>query len=311
MKKWILSVTAAATIFGLAACNANNGTQSDVIVETSNGNITQDELYKSLKEQYGEMVLYQMVIKEILESKYTVTDEEVEAELKKLKEQYGEQFQMYLASSGIKDEEAFKDTLRLQLIQDKALLDYIEIPEEDIKKKYDELKPELEASHILIKDEATAKEVLQKVKNGEDFAELAKEYSEDPGSAQNGGYLGYFGPGFMTKPFEDAAYALEVGEISDLVKSEFGYHIIKLTDKKEVEPYEELKDDLRKQLVQEKAQQDPTAVQEKINNELRNANIDIKDEDFKDMFDFINDSKEAQDKDAEPSAEEEEENAEK
>ncbi len=295
MKKWILSITAAATIVGLAGCSGNSDDKSNVVVETSAGNITEDALFQKLKDQYGEMVLYEMVLTKVLEEKYPVSDKEVDAELAKLKEQYGDQFQMFLAQNGVQDENAFKDTLRLQLIQDKALSAYIEIPDSELKKKYDEMKPELKASHILIKDEKTAKDVLQKVKAGEDFAKLAEEYSEDPGSAANGGDLGYFGTGVMTKPFEDAAYSLKVGEISDLVKSEFGYHIIKLTDKKEVKPFDEMKNDIRKQLIQEKAQQDPTGVQEKIKKELQDAKIDVKDKDLKGIFDFINEKTPAAD----------------
>ncbi|HHY74447.1 MAG TPA: peptidylprolyl isomerase PrsA [Bacillus bacterium] len=290
MKKWILSATAAVTIFGLAACSGNTGS-SNVIAETKAGNITQDELYNELKQQYGRNVLYKLALEKVLGEKYPVTDKEVDAELAKLKEQYGDQFQMFLASNGVQDEKAFKDTLRLQLIQDKALVNYFEIPEDEMKKKYDEMKPEIKASHILIKDEKTAKDVLQKVKHEEDFAKLAKEYSEDPGSAAKGGDLGYFGTGFMMKPFEDAAYALNIGEVSDLVKTDFGYHIIKLTDKKALKPFDEMKDEIRKELAQEKAQEDPTVVQEKIKNELKEANIKVKDADLKGTFDFINGEK--------------------
>ncbi|HHW39292.1 MAG TPA: peptidylprolyl isomerase PrsA [Bacillales bacterium] len=296
MRKWILSMTAAVVLVGLAGCSGNNDNKSNIVAETAAGNITEDELFQKLKDQYGEMVLYGMVLTKVLEEKYPVTDKEVDAELVKLKEQYGDQFQMFLASNGIQDEKAFKDTLRLQLIQDKAFSAYIEIPESELKQKYDEMKPELKASHILIKDEKTAKDVLQKVNAGEDFAKLAEEYSEDPGSAANGGDLGYFGEGAMTKPFEDAAYALKVGEISDLVKSTFGYHIIKLTDKKEVKPFDEMKDEIRKQLIQEKAQEDPTAVQEKIKKDLQDAKVDVKDKDLKGIFDFINEEAPSDDK---------------
>ena len=78
----------------------------------------------------------------------------------------------------------------------------------------------------------TAKEIKEKLNSGEDFAALAKQYSEDPGSKRKGGELSEFGPGMMVKEFEDAAYKLEVGQLSEPVKSSFGYHIIKLTDKK-------------------------------------------------------------------------------
>ncbi|MCX7879705.1 MAG: peptidylprolyl isomerase [Ignavibacteria bacterium] len=98
------------------------------------------------------------------------------------------------------------------------------------------------ASHILIefgnnKDSAltSAKSILKKAKAGEDFANLAKIYSQDRGSAMNGGDLGYFGKGMMVKPFEDACFAAKPGEIVGPVESQFGYHIIKVWDKKSEE----------------------------------------------------------------------------
>jgi len=97
----------------------------------------------------------------------------------------------------------------------------------------------VKASHILIefgnnKDSAlkVAKDILKRAKSGEDFASLAKTYSEDKGSAINGGSLGYFGKGMMVKPFEDACFAAKVGEIVGPVETQFGYHIIKVEDKK-------------------------------------------------------------------------------
>jgi len=89
---------------------------------------------------------------------------------------------------------------------------------------------EVEASHILVEDEKLAGEILDKLKGGADFAEMAKEHSID-GSAAQGGSLGTFGKGVMVPEFENAAFALKPGEISDLVKSKFGYHIIKVTAK--------------------------------------------------------------------------------
>ncbi len=89
---------------------------------------------------------------------------------------------------------------------------------------------EVEASHILVEDEKLAGEILDKLKGGADFAEMAKEHSID-GSAAQGGSLGTFGKGVMVPESENAAFALKPGEISDLVKSKFGYHIIKVTGK--------------------------------------------------------------------------------
>ena len=126
----------------------------------------------------------------------------------------------------------------------------LELSEEQIRHYYEDYidtfkeNKQVRARHILFKaaegapeeeaDEVRnrALEVLKKAREGEDFAELAKKYSEDP-AAEHGGDLGYFSENQMVKPFEEAAFALEKGEISDLVRTSFGYHIIKVEDVKE------------------------------------------------------------------------------
>lgn len=136
------------------------------------------------------------------------------------------------------------------------------VKDDDAKKFYDDqvkaLKPEEEvnARHILVKDEAKAKEIADKLAKGGDFAALAKENSEDPGSKDNGGDLGYFGHGQMVPEFEKAAFALEKGKISAPVKSNFGFHIIKLEDKRmrQPPPFDGLKDRIVNTLLQKKAQ---------------------------------------------------------
>jgi len=85
----------------------------------------------------------------------------------------------------------------------------------------------IKCSHILVKKQSEAFAILERLKNGEKFGKLAKELSIDSGSAKRDGSLGYFGRGKMVKPFEEAAFKLEVGKISEPIKSEFGYHIIK------------------------------------------------------------------------------------
>ena len=85
----------------------------------------------------------------------------------------------------------------------------------------------IKCSHILVQKQSQAIEIHKRLKGGEKFGKLAKELSTDSGSAKKDGNLGYFTKGMMVKPFEDAAFKLQVGETSEPVKSEFGYHIIK------------------------------------------------------------------------------------
>jgi tetratricopeptide (TPR) repeat protein len=115
---------------------------------------------------------------------------------------------------------------------------------------------EVRASHILVDDEETANEVLDRLNNGADFAELAKEYSTCP-SAEGGGDLDWFTRGRMVAEFEEAAFALQVGEMSGIVKTEFGYHIIKVTDRKEAHTptLDEIKDQVRDDYIQEVAEE--------------------------------------------------------
>lgn len=85
---------------------------------------------------------------------------------------------------------------------------------------------QIRCAHILVKNETTAKEVLDKINKGESFAKLAEAYSLD-GSRKRGGDLGFFGKGMMVKEFENASFALQKGQVSGIVKTQFGYHIIK------------------------------------------------------------------------------------
>jgi len=158
---------------------------------------------------------------------------------------------------------------RVEYFRDKILLDDLMLKEgakadtpEARKKLYDEtvskLAPETElhARHILVADEATAKQVAERAKKGEDFLALSKEFSKDPGSAADGGDLGWFTKDKMVKEFSDAAFKLEPGQISDPVKSQFGWHIIKVEEKrtKPVPQFTEVQDQIGNYLTQ-RAQQ--------------------------------------------------------
>ncbi|MBO8156178.1 MAG: peptidylprolyl isomerase [Bacillaceae bacterium] len=286
MKKIILAMAAVLTFAVLSACNDNTeeGANGETVVETEAGNITKEEFYQELKDRFGEDLLREMIVKKVLENKYDVSEEEIDEELNQIKEQFGDQFELALAQNGFKHEEELRDAIRFNKLQEQAAIEDIEISDEDLQQYYERMKREIKASHILVQDEETAKEVLDKLNNGEDFAKLAEEYSTGPSAAQ-GGDLGFFGPGDMTKPFEDAAYALKVGEVSEPVQTEFGWHVIKLTDERDAEgvgSYEEEKENIRRQLARN--QIDQQQAQDKINQIIEDANIDIKIEEFKDMF---------------------------
>jgi foldase protein PrsA len=276
MKKWTIALATAASVLALSACN-NGG--SEVIVETKVGNITKDELYNTMKERFGKDVIRDLVTEKVLSKKYKVSDKEIDKEVENLKEMYGTQYDLAVQQNG---EQAIRDMVKLDLLRQKAAMEDIKVSEKELKKYYDEYKPKIRASHILVKDEKTAKEIKAKLDKGEDFAKLAKEYSQDPGSAQKGGDLGWFGPGKMVKAFEDAAYSLKVGEISQPVKTEFGYHIIKVTDKEKKKSYEQMKDEIEFEV--KKSKLDSTKVESKVAKLIKEADVKVKDNDLKGVF---------------------------
>jgi peptidyl-prolyl cis-trans isomerase C len=131
------------------------------------------------------------------------------------------------------------------------------VTEAQAKAAYDEQvaklapEPEVRARHILVKTEQEAKDIIKQLKGGADFTELAKKSSDGP-SAQTGGDLGYFSRGQMVKPFEDVAFSLKPGQISDPIQTEFGWHVIKVEDRRNrpLPSFDEVKDQLMASLVQ-------------------------------------------------------------
>jgi len=163
------------------------------------------------------------------------------------------------------------------------------VSDADARKIYDDqvklLKPEEEVSarHILVETEEQAKELKAKLDKGADFAQLAKENSKDPGSKDDGGNLGYFGHGQMVPQFEEVVFKLKKGEVSDPVKTQFGWHLVKLEDSRTKQPpaFEIVKDRIAQSLLLQKAQK--TAM------ELRaNAKIEIVDPEIKKSIDERN-----------------------
>jgi len=177
-----------------------------------------------------------------------------------------------------------KRKIRYLLIDVDALRGKIVVPEADVARAYNDnieqysTPEQVRASHILFKTEgkddaavkAKAEEVLKQAKSGADFAELAKKYSEDESSAKNGGDLDYFGKGRMVPEFDQVAFSLQPGQISDLVKSQFGYHIIKVVDKKAAttKTLAEVRQQITDQLAYERAQAQAADLAQKLQKEI-------------------------------------------
>jgi peptidyl-prolyl cis-trans isomerase C len=159
---------------------------------------------------------------------------------------------------------------RMQYWRRRALREYYfeaelknSVSEAEAKKFYDQqvssakAQEEVRARHILVETEAQAKELQDRLGKGEDFVALAKTHSKDPGSKDDGGDLGYFGKGQMVPVFEETAFALKAGQVSSPVKSQFGWHIVKVEDRRQrgAPPFDAIKDRLIASMVHRKAQE--------------------------------------------------------
>jgi peptidyl-prolyl cis-trans isomerase C len=220
-----------------------------------------------------------------------IDDAALKARMKKIKDRFPseEDFKNALSRANLNE-----DSLKSQIGRQLAIQSFIDedlaaettVSAKETREYYDNnpdrfRQPEkLRASHILIKVESAAdetqkaearkklEEVQQKLEDGASFADLAREYSEGPSNSK-GGDLGFFARGQMVPPFEEAAFAMEPGQVSDIVQTRFGYHLIKVVDKRPESKlaYAEVKDKLQNQLRQKKVQEEVTAHVEELKSE--------------------------------------------
>ncbi|WML56632.1 peptidylprolyl isomerase [Neobacillus sp. PS2-9] len=279
MKKLILTGLIISAL-GLSACTSSNST----VVKSDAGNISQDELYQAMKSKYGTQTLQQLLVEKVLSKEYSVSKSDIDAEVKKSKEQLGDQFLPTLQQYGYKTEDDFRKSVKLNLLEKKAVHKTVKVTDKELQDAYAAYKPDIQARHILVEDEKTANDIEAKLKKGEKFEDLAKQSSKDTASATKGGDLGWFGSGVMDPDFEKAAFALKQNEISAPVKTQFGYHIIQVTGIKEKQSFDKMKDTMTDQVKDSKVTQD--MIMKVLKAEFKKANIKISDKDLKSAAEF-------------------------
>ncbi len=248
--------------------------------------ISRDKLYEAMYEQGGRETLDQVITVMLIEQEgkkrgVVISDNEIKDEITKMVDENfdGERelFDETLEQHGI-DLKTIEQNFRVDLVVRKIAAEGLEFTEKELQEhfennriRYDE--PEkVEARHILVKTAEEAQEVLVLLQNGTDFGELAQERSEDTVSGAEGGGLGFFSRGEMTPAFEEAAFALEKGELSDPVETKYGFHVIELLNRKSgrAVAFAEVKEHVRADMNEAKL---PELIRELVASLWENANV--------------------------------------
>jgi len=268
-----------ARVNGVEIAQADFDQQFNLIKKrySSMGMPLNDEKLKEFKENIlNGLIEQELLLQDSQAQGIKVASKEIQTELDNFKKQFKDQSdftkkisEMNYTEDKVKDQ--IKRTKTIRKLIDEKVMPTITISDETLKSYYDSHPNEFkvperaQASHILVKVDAKATdaekadarkkidEIKSKLDNGEDFAKLASENSGCP-SSKKGGDLGLFPRGQMVKPFEDAAFSLKPGEVSDIVETRFGYHIIKLAEKEDAKTlaYNDVKENLENKLIQEK-----------------------------------------------------------
>lgn len=251
--------------------------------EQQGGRMTAEQRLQAENQALDMLIDYNLVVQEAKRQKVKIKKEEIDKQIKEISDQFPDKktFKEQLTQMGLSERK-----LRGLIEEEKLYEKYgeqvrkVKVTDKDVAAAFEKVN----ARHILIQAEKgkekeaekKAKEVLAKVKAGGDFAALAREHSDDPGSKENGGELGFFGQGQMVPEFEKAAFALKKNEVSDLVKTDYGYHIIQALDRTEAKgkEFEEQKKDLEAQVKERKGNE---AFDQMLKDLKAKGKIEIKD----------------------------------
>lgn len=311
LKKILILMLITLTLVGCGKIpTLENGQEAVVTLEE--GSISADSLYKEIKDKYGISVLVDLIDETILSAKYEDDDEEkeyIDEQIESIKNSATENmtFEQILAYYGFESEDDLRDYFSLTYKRNKAVNEYVAgtIKEKEIKKYYeDSIYGQINVKHILIEPETLdgmtteetkeaeekalkeAKEVIKKLKNGEEWDTLAEKYSDDSSNAKKGGDLGWISTGDTESEFEEAAFALKKGSYTTSpIKTKYGYHIIYKVDEKEKPSYEDSKEGIIDTLVENKLSEDKSLYYTSLKQIRKDSKLEIVDSDLKKDYD--------------------------
>lgn len=268
--------------------NNNSEEESDsIIVETSSGSISEEEFIQALKDQYGDAVLRALVQEKVILSeaeRLEIDEDEIQEEVQFLMDNMGvsneDQFYEMMQMQGISGEADLRKRVLNHLVMQHHIGHVGEVTEEELLEEYARGE-EVEARHILVDSLEEAEDILEQLSEETSFEQLAMDFSQDPASREDGGNLGVFRRGTMAPTFEEAAFQLDEGIVSEPVESPFGFHIIEVLERIPFEDdFEEVVDQLRSAYNDRKLYM----MNEKQNELFENIEIEVFDDDFEHLF---------------------------
>lgn len=282
---YLIAIILVIVIIGAATLVIYYSHRGEVVATANGEKIYKDDLYDAMLSAGGQDTLNQLIskvliIQEARRQGIEISDEEAEQELNGFKDELGAYFDQFLEQSNLTKEQ-LKEELKVNLYAKKMAMEQIEISDKDLETYFEENKekfdiPEqVEARHILVETREEAEDILSKLQAGGDFAALAKEHSLDNNNKDTGGNLGLFPKGIMESAFEEAAFTLPKGGVSQPVETRHGFHVIEVLNHQPAREvtFEEVKEEVEQQKMDQLI---PSQVQTILTSLWDEANIEYR-----------------------------------